>query len=193
MSYKLIYKCAREMVPIALSVQRFYHFGVLFLISLTLSVSAKAETPRVVSDIKPIHSLVNMVLGDLGTSELIISRNVSPHDYSMRPSEVRMVVESDIIFWTGPAILPSFEKVFEELPPGTQAISLLAEVEDLLLPIRDLGAFFEDEDHEGEDDHDEESKSEKNGHDEDEDHGDEAENGEEHHEGEDDHDEEIRK
>ncbi len=174
------------------AIKRFFYTSFLLLFTLASVQATKAESLNIVSDIKPVHSLVSMVLGDLGTSELIISRNVSPHDYSMRPSEVRMVNNSDIIFWTGPAILPSFEKLFEELPPDTQEISLLEEVEDLLLPIRNIGSFFEEEGHEedghdDDDDHEEGSENEEegheeDGHDDDDDHEEGSENEEEGHE-----------
>jgi len=110
-----------------------------------------------------------MVLGDLATSELIASRSVSPHDYVMRPSEVRLVSEADIIFWTGPSILPALEKFLEELPSETKVISLLDEIEDSLLPIRDPVSFYEDDNHEGHDEHgheghDDHDKHDENGH-----------------------------
>ncbi len=155
---------------------------ILFLFSFSFSPTAKAESLNIVSDIRPVHSLVSMVLGDLATSELIASRSVSPHDYVMRPSEVRLVSEADIIFWTGPSILPALEKFLEELPPETKVISLLDEIEDSLLPIRDPVSFYEDDNHEGHDEHGHEGHDDHDKHDDHEGH-------DEHgHEGHDDHD-----
>ena len=177
----------RKTGQFSISIRRFFYTIILFLFSFSFLPTAKAESLNIVSDIKPVQSLVSMVLGDLGTSALIASRNVSPHDYIIRPSEARMISEADIIFWSGPAVIPSLEKFFDELPPGTIAISLLEEVEGSLLPIRDPGSLFED-DHEGEDDHGDEDENEEEGHhEEEEDHGDEADAREEDHEGEDDH------
>ncbi|MCY4101078.1 MAG: zinc ABC transporter substrate-binding protein [Rhodobacteraceae bacterium] len=162
------------------SLRRFSLPIILFLFSFSLSPTAKAESLNIVSDIRPVHSLVRMVLGDLGTSELIASRSVSPHDYVMRPSEVRLVSEADIIFWTGPSILPALEKFLEELPPETQVISLLDEIEDSLLPIRDPVSFYEDDDHDKHDEHDHGSHDDDHeGHDDHDEHA---------HEGHDDHD-----
>ena len=177
----------RKTGQLSISIRRFSFTIILFLFSLSFLPTAKAESLNIVSDIKPVHSLVSMVLGNLGSSALIASRNVSPHDYIIRPSEAKMISEADIIFWSGPAVIPSLEKFFDELPPGTIAISLLEEIEDSLLPIRDPGSLFE-EDHEGEDDHGDEDKNEEEGHHEEEDdHGDETDAREEDHEGEDDH------
>ena len=163
---------------------------ILFLFSFSFSPTAKAESLNIVSDIRPVHSLVSMVLGDLATSELIASRSVSPHDYVMRPSEVRLVSEADIIFWTGPSILPALEKFLEELPPETKVISLLDEIEDSLLPIRDPVSFYEDDNHEGHDEHGHEGHDDHDKHDENEHEGhDDHEGHDEHgHEGHDDHD-----
>ena len=181
----------RKTGQFSISIRRFFYTIILFLFSFSFLPTAKAESLNIVSDIKPVQSLVSMVLGDLGTSALIASRNVSPHDYIIRPSEARMISEADIIFWSGPAVIPSLEKFFDELPPGTIAISLLEEVEGSLLPIRDPGSLFED-DHEGEDDHGDEDENEEEGHHEEEDdHGDEADAREEDHEGEDDHGDEA--
>ncbi len=182
----------RKTGQFSISIRRFFYTIILFLFSFSFLPTAKAESLNIVSDIKPVQSLVSMVLGDLGTSALIASRNVSPHDYIIRPSEARMISEADIIFWSGPAVIPSLEKFFDELPPGTIAISLLEEVEDSLLPMRDPGSLFED-DHEGEDDHGDEDENEEEGHHEEEDdHGDEADAREDDHEGEDDHGDEAK-
>ncbi|HEY9009560.1 MAG TPA: zinc ABC transporter substrate-binding protein, partial [Devosia sp.] len=53
------------------------------------SAPALAEVPKVVATIKPIHSLVAAVMGDLGTPSLIVRGVASPHTYSLKPSEAR--------------------------------------------------------------------------------------------------------
>ena len=40
---------------------------------------ALAEVPHVVATIKPVHSLVAAVMGDLGTPDLIVKGAASPH------------------------------------------------------------------------------------------------------------------
>jgi zinc transport system substrate-binding protein len=46
---------------------------------LALAGTAKAEVPAVVADIPPVHSLVAMVMGDLGTPDLLVQPGASPH------------------------------------------------------------------------------------------------------------------
>ncbi len=59
----------------------------LLLPLMLFSGSAKADAPRVVADIAPIHSLVAMVMDGVGQPQLLVPQNISPHHYSMRPSE----------------------------------------------------------------------------------------------------------
>ena len=62
---------------------------------------ALADVPRVVATIKPIHSLVAAVMGDLGSPTLIVKGAASAHTYSLRPSDAGAIEAADIVFWTG--------------------------------------------------------------------------------------------
>ena len=62
-----------------------------------LCTSANAA-PKVVASIAPIHSLVSMVMGDVAEPELLLDANVSPHDFSMQPSDARAIQNADAIF-----------------------------------------------------------------------------------------------
>ena len=61
----------------------------LLLPLMLFSGSANADGPRVVADIAPIHSLVSMVMDGVGQPQLLVPQNISPHHYSMRPSEAK--------------------------------------------------------------------------------------------------------
>ena len=63
--------------------------------SLLLTTAAHADAPRVAVDIMPVHALVAQVMGDLGTPDLILPPNASPHGFSMRPSQARMLENAD--------------------------------------------------------------------------------------------------
>ena len=64
----------------------------LLLPCLLLPAVAAAEVPSVAVDIPPVHSLVERVMGDLGTPQLVIQPGASPHGYAMRPSEAGPVL-----------------------------------------------------------------------------------------------------
>ncbi len=191
MTHLKLQNCGQKVSLLSLTTKRFLYSILLFLISFAFAPGAKTESIKVVADMKPVHSLVSMVLGDLDTPGLIISREVSPHDYAMRPSDARLISDANVVFWTGPAIIPQIEKFLDGLPEDIQVVSLLDESEDLLLPIRDLSFLFDDDDHSDEhaghhkhdDEHHNVGKGE-NGHEE---HGDSHEGEDEHHDDEHDH------
>jgi zinc transport system substrate-binding protein len=94
--------------------------------ALLLSATpAWGEVPPVLADTAPVHSLVAMVMGDLGAPELIVAPGTSPHDASLTPSEAQALTEADLIIWTGDAFLPWLGESIASLAPEAQVLSLL--------------------------------------------------------------------
>ena len=67
---------------------------------LSFITSAKAEV-KVVTSIKPIHSLVSYVMDGVGAPDLIVDGFNSPHNFQLKPSHAKMLENADIIFWIG--------------------------------------------------------------------------------------------
>jgi zinc transport system substrate-binding protein len=94
--------------------------------ALLLSAApAWAEVPTVLADTAPVHSLVAMVMGDLGAPALIVAPGTSPHDASLTPSEARALTEADLIVRTGDALLPWLGESIAALAPEARVLSLL--------------------------------------------------------------------
>jgi zinc transport system substrate-binding protein len=70
-------------------------------------VPAKADPPRVVTSIAPLHSLVASVMAGVAAPDLLLSGPVSPHDFALAPSDVRRIAAADLVIWIG-APLESF-------------------------------------------------------------------------------------
>ncbi len=122
------------------------------------ALSQASPAPRVVADIAPVHSLVAQVMEGVGEPELLLRAGASPHDYSMKPSEARMLDKADIVVWTGPVLTPWLQDAMNVLAPGAERVTF-SDLEGVtLLPFRS-GALFEahDQDHES-DAHDEEQR-----------------------------------
>jgi zinc transport system substrate-binding protein len=62
---------------------------------------ARAE-PSVVATIKPLHSLVAAVMRGVGTPTLLIPGTMSPHTFTLKPSDARTLEEARVVFWIGP-------------------------------------------------------------------------------------------
>ena len=102
---------------------------------------ALAEVPRVVATIKPIHSLVAAVMGDLGSPTLIVKGAASPHTYSLRPSDAGAIEAADIVFWTGHDMEVFLEDSLATLAPTANVVAL-GQVSGIeLLPTREGGMF----------------------------------------------------
>ena len=68
------------------------------------TLPANAEAPRVVASIAPVHSLVASVMEGAGAPELLITSNVSPHDFALRPSDLRKIANADLVVWIGESL-----------------------------------------------------------------------------------------
>lgn len=123
----------------------------LGLMASLLSSAALAEVPQVATDIAPVHSLVAMVMGDLGTPAMIVRSEASPHGYAMRPSEAQALNDADLVVWIGAALTPWLEGPLDNLAGDAQHLELLS-VEGAVLHDYREGATFAAHDHE--DDHD---------------------------------------
>ena len=146
---------------------------------------ARADDIHVAASIRPIHSLVQMVLGDVGEAELMMTGTSSPHGGTMRPSERRILARADLVF----IIDPHFESAYSKALPPAERLVALADTDGMtLLDRRPMSVRLDhdDHDHDDHDDHDEHDHGEDAHHDEhdEHDHGEDA-----HHEEHDEHDE----
>ncbi len=102
---------------------------------------AWAADIEVVTSIKPVHSLVAAVMDGVGEPGLILQGAGSPHTYSLRPSQARMLAGADVIFWVGPNLEAFMAKPLESLADGADLITLSEADGVTLLEPREGGAF----------------------------------------------------
>ena len=89
-----------------------------------LSFSAIAEI-KVVTTIKPIHSLVSGVMDGVSNPTLIIESSNNPHNFSLKPSHAKMLEEADIVFWIGEDLESFMEKPLSSLAKDAVKISFM--------------------------------------------------------------------
>jgi zinc transport system substrate-binding protein len=73
---------------------------------LLTATAAMAEVPKVVTDIQPVHSIVTMVMGDLGRPVLLLARGADEHDFQLTPSQVSALADADLVVWVGSELTP---------------------------------------------------------------------------------------
>lgn len=132
-------------------------FGTALLFS---SFSAIAEI-KVVTTIKPIHSLVSGVMDGVSNPSLIIEGSNSPHNFSLKPSHAKMLEEADIVFWIGEDLESFMEKPLNSLAKNAVQISFMDLKSIEKLKFREMsdhddhdGHDGHEDEHEGHDDHD---------------------------------------
>ena len=133
--------------------------GAIF--SLTNISFAMADI-KVVTSIKPVHSLVSGVMVGVGVPSLIIDGAGSPHTYSLKPSQAQQLQDAKLVFWVGDEIETFLEGPIENIAQNATAIKLI-DVHGLKKIKFRKGGMFDDQghDHEKHDDHDDEKHAKK--------------------------------
>lgn len=91
-----------------------------------LATAAMAEVPLVVTDIPPVHSLVAMVMGDLGQPVLLLDQGGDAHDFQLRPSQAGAIADAGLVVWIGPEMSPWLDHVIDGGGTTAAVLGLLA-------------------------------------------------------------------
>ncbi|PWC78666.1 zinc ABC transporter substrate-binding protein ZnuA [Azospirillum sp. TSH64] len=116
----------------------------------TGALPARAEAPKVVVSIKPIHSLVASVMHGVGEPVLLVRGGASPHSYTMKPSDAKALSAADLVVWVGPELEGFLEKPLKANAPKATRLTLMEQKGLTLLQTREGGAWeAHDHGHEG--------------------------------------------
>ncbi|MDB5995397.1 MAG: zinc transporter substrate-binding protein [Pseudomonas sp.] len=80
---------------------RLFSIFVAFVASFLLMGSAQAEV-KVLTSIKPLQLIAAAVQDGVAIPEVLLPPGASPHNYALRPSDVRKVQSVDLVYWIGP-------------------------------------------------------------------------------------------
>ena len=139
---------------------------IISIISTLFYFSALKAEIKVVTSIKPIHSLVSYIMEGVGSPDLIVDSYNSPHGFSLKPSHAKMLQEADIVIYVGEGLEEFLEKPLKSLAQNAVKFELLKQSGMKKLKFRERNIF------EGHDDHDDHGhgKKKKNDHDDHDDH-----------------------
>lgn len=145
--------------------------GAITSLSISFAVAPAMATPVVLTDIAPVHSIVSAVMDGVGTADVLLTPENSPHHFSLKPSHLRKLSKADLFFYVGEELIPSFGKLETHLSPSAQSVYLLHAPQTVgRLMGSDTHDDHEEEDHSDHDAHDDHDHD--SGHDEGEDHSD---------------------
>ncbi|POF38769.1 zinc ABC transporter substrate-binding protein [Pseudomonas laurylsulfativorans] len=80
---------------------RLFSIFVAFIASFLLIGPAQAEV-KVLTSIKPLQLIAAAVQEGVAIPEVLLPPGASPHNYALRPSDVRKVQSVDLLYWIGP-------------------------------------------------------------------------------------------
>ena len=136
----------------------------LIILTTILFAQFKAiasETKGVITTIQPINSLVSAVIGNTGKTISLIPAEISPHEFKLKPSDVKKMQDGNIIFYISSHLESNVVKVFDNLPKNIKIINLMEETGIKHLTIRDNEAWERHDHHHGHGEHDDHDKHDK--------------------------------
>ncbi|QWL64217.1 zinc ABC transporter substrate-binding protein ZnuA [Aeromonas jandaei] len=69
-----------------------------------LAVSLPVRAVEVLTTIKPLGFIAAAITEGVSEPEVLLPTGASPHDFSLRPSDVRKIGEADLVVWVGPEL-----------------------------------------------------------------------------------------
>jgi len=136
---------------------------VIFIVLTFLISSANAEV-KVVTSIKPIHSLVSYIMDGVGTPDVIVDGYNSPHNFSLKPSHAKMLENADLVIWIGEDLETFLEKSLNTIAKKAKHIEVLDIKGIKKLEFRKKNIFEKHDNHKEHDDHKEKSSHESHAH-----------------------------
>lgn len=111
--------------------------------AILLASLSTTQAATVLTSIKPIQLIATEIAQGINTPDVLLSSNTSPHDYALRPSDVKRIHSSDLVIWFGHDLEPFLSKILD----GRTEVLTLSHIPDL-----DLREFSEGEhSHDGHD------------------------------------------
>lgn len=124
----------------------------LAVLQLPWAVQA-GSPPSIAASIKPVHDLLMGLVKGVTEPALLIPPGASPHDYALRPSDMRSLQRARLVVWIGPELENFLIRPLAGLPDGTRRITLLHDADLVIHRVRQ-GGVWDDHDHGHDHDHD---------------------------------------
>jgi zinc transport system substrate-binding protein len=95
-----------------------------FILGLAMGPAHAAEAPRVAVTIKPVQSLAATIMTGIGSPALLMQGLVSPHDFTLKPSQARLLRRAQLVVWVGPSLETTLKKPIRQLVAQHRVLQL---------------------------------------------------------------------
>lgn len=90
-------------------------FRSIFFLALTLFSSVSfAELKTILVSISPLHSVVSYLTMGVHEPRLLLSANISPHEFQLKPSQRRLIGNADLIIWVDHELETTLERTLDQ-------------------------------------------------------------------------------
>ena len=141
------------------SIRRWVSLGWTLLFAPLFAFAAQ---PVVVASIKPVHALAAGVMQGVGEPLLLIPGGASPHEYNLKPSDIRALDAAQVVFWIGPDLESFLVKPLANAKTA-RFVALMDAPGLTVLPLR-AGGAWETHDHDSDPDHDHDPAASRDAH-----------------------------
>ena len=102
---------------------------IIALFTALLAVSLPVRAIEVLTTIKPLGFIAAAITDGVSEPKVLLPTGASPHDFSLRPSDIRSINSADLVVWVGPEL-----EGFMAKPPANNPHALtLTQVEGMPL------------------------------------------------------------
>ncbi|WP_456379312.1 metal ABC transporter solute-binding protein, Zn/Mn family [Thiolapillus sp.] len=109
---------------------------VFLLFFATSPASSSEDQLRVVSSIKPVHSILSGLLKGVQEPELLVGIGKTPYGYTLTAKQEQSLKAADLIVWVGPELEKFLAKPLGKSPEDPRILTLLDRPELKILPRR---------------------------------------------------------
>ncbi|MBR0574592.1 MULTISPECIES: zinc ABC transporter substrate-binding protein ZnuA [Pasteurellaceae] len=85
-------------------------------LSLAILGMATVTHANVLTTIKPLGFIANAITDGVTETDVLLPTSASPHDYSLKPSDVQKLKSASLVVWIGDEMETFLEKSIEKLP-----------------------------------------------------------------------------
>ncbi|PMH41903.1 zinc ABC transporter substrate-binding protein [Vibrio sp. 10N.286.49.B3] len=78
---------------------------------LSLLLVSLPSSATVLTSIKPIQMITHELTLGVETPNVLLGSNTSPHDYALKPSDVKQINEAELVIWFGQDLEPFLSKI----------------------------------------------------------------------------------
>ncbi|SQJ18941.1 High-affinity zinc uptake system protein znuA precursor [Serratia rubidaea] len=110
---------------------------------------AGSATAAVVTSVRPLGFIASAIADGVTETEVLLPNGASPHDFALRPSDLRRLRSADLVVWVGPELEAFLSKPLQPIDAQKQlSVAALPAIKPLLLKDAEGGEHH----HEGHDD-----------------------------------------